>query len=36
MLELGYEVMVYRKGAFEPFDPWPHASTQDFFFVPAA
>jgi FkbM family methyltransferase len=36
MRELGYEVMVYRKGAFEPFDPWPHASTQDFFFVPAA
>jgi hypothetical protein len=34
MRELGYQAMVYRNGALEPFDPWPHASTQDFFFVP--
>jgi FkbM family methyltransferase len=32
--ELGYSAMVYRSGALEPFEPWPHASDQDFFFVP--
>ncbi len=36
MRELGFEAMAYRKGALEPFEPWPHASTQDFFFVPQA
>jgi hypothetical protein len=34
MRELGYQAMVYREGALEPFEPWPHASTQDFLFVP--
>jgi FkbM family methyltransferase len=36
MRELGYTAMVYRDGVTEPFEPWPHASTQDFFFVPQA
>jgi FkbM family methyltransferase len=34
MRSLGYAALVYRKGALEPFEPWPHASVQDFFFVP--
>lgn len=36
MRELGYEAMVYRNGGLEAFAPWPHASAQDFFFVPEA
>jgi FkbM family methyltransferase len=36
MRELGYDAMVCKGGALEPFEPWPHASTQDFFFVPQA
>jgi FkbM family methyltransferase len=34
MRELDYQAMVYRRGTLEPFEPWPHASAQDFFFVP--
>jgi FkbM family methyltransferase len=34
MRELGYGAMVYRSGALEAFEPWPHAGNQDFFFVP--
>ena len=36
MRELGYGAMAFRRGAVEPFDPVPHASDQDFFFVPPA
>jgi FkbM family methyltransferase len=32
----GFDAFVYRGGRLEPFDPWPHASVQDFFFVPKA
>jgi FkbM family methyltransferase len=34
MRELGFDALVYRGGRLEPFDPYPHASVQDFFFVP--
>jgi FkbM family methyltransferase len=34
MRELGYEAFVYDGTALVAFEPWPHASTQDFFFVP--
>jgi len=36
MRDLGFEAMVYRNRGLEPFEPWLHASTQDFFFVPPA
>jgi FkbM family methyltransferase len=34
MRELRFDALVYRGGRLEPFDPYPHASVQDFFFVP--
>ena len=34
MRELGFQALVHREGRVEPFEPWPHASAQDFFFVP--
>lgn len=36
MRELGFEAFVFKGGQLVRFDPWPHASDQDFFFVPAS
>jgi FkbM family methyltransferase len=36
MREQGYTAFVHKGSALEPFEPWPHASDQDFFFLPAA
>jgi len=35
MREQGYEALVFADGVLVPFEPWPHASRQDFFFVPS-
>ena len=34
MRELGFDALVHRDGRLDRFEPWPHASAQDFFFVP--
>ena len=34
MGDLGYRAMAHTKGGLAPFEAWPHASAQDFFFVP--
>jgi hypothetical protein len=36
MRELGYTAMVYGERGLQPFEPEPHASAQDFLFVPPA
>jgi len=35
MNALGFDALVFRDGRLHPFEPWPHASAQEFFFVSA-